>query len=126
MRNLNRQNAVRGISTSKSPVAPDAEHIGTADYGWTVTPVDGGYTLSVGGSYLYTIDNNNGIRMGDTAAVWAIDGNYLSTTDPSGNTRWLGVYDNNNGDYSVSPNWRAYKNTTGNTKNQTTTIYKIG
>lgn len=36
MRNLNRQNAVRGISTSKSPVAPDAEHIGTTDYGCDV------------------------------------------------------------------------------------------
>ena len=36
MRNFNRQNAVRGISTSKSPVSPDAEHIGTADYGCDV------------------------------------------------------------------------------------------
>ena len=89
----------------------------TADYGWTVSPVEGGWTLSVDTGYLYTDDANNGVRIGETAAVWALDGNYLSTQDPSGNTRWLGVYDNNNGDYSAvaEPNWRAYKNTTGNT-----------
>ncbi len=99
---------------------------GTADYGWTVTPVEGGYTLSVGGAYLYTINNNNGVRIGDTQAVWAIDGNYLSSSDGT-QTRWLGVYDNNNGDYSAvaTPNWRAYKNTTGNTKNQVLGLYKL-
>ena len=101
---------------------------GTADYGWTVTPVDGGYTLSVDAGYLYTTAANNGVRVGDTAAVWAIDGNYLSTADTGGTTRWLGVYDNNNGDYTAvaTPNWRAYKNTTGNTKNQTLGFWKLG
>ncbi len=101
---------------------------GTADYGWTVTPVDGGYTLSVDAGYLYTTAANNGVRIGSTAAVWAIDGNYLSTADTGGTTRWLGVYDNNNGDYAAvaTPNWRAYKNTTGNTKNQTLGFWKLG
>ena len=114
-------NEAKVVTVSGDTVTTD----GTADYGWTVTPVDGGYTLSVDAGYLYTIDNNNGVRIGDTEAVWAIDGNYLSTADPSGNTRWLGVYANNNGDYSVSPNWRAYNNTTGNTKNQTLGFWKL-
>ncbi len=97
-----------------------------ADYGWTVTPVEGGYTLKAGEAYLYTEDANNGVRMGDTQAVWAVDGNYLSTSDGT-QTRWLGVYDNNGGDYSAvtAPNWRAYKNTTGNTKDQTLAFFKL-
>ncbi len=99
---------------------------GTADYGWTVTGVEGGYTLRVGDQYLYTINNNNGVRMGDTQAVWAITDGYLAASDGT-QTRYLGVYDNNNGDYSAvaSPNWRAYKNTTGNTKNQTLGFFKL-
>ncbi len=100
---------------------------GTADYGWTVTPVEGGYTLNVGELFLYTIDNNNGVRMGDTQAVWAITDGYLATADTAGNTRYLGVYDNNGGDYGAvaTPNWRAYKNTTGNTKDQTLGFFKL-
>ncbi len=98
---------------------------GTADYGWTITSAEGGYILSVGEEHLYTIDSNNGVRMGDTQAVWAIDGNYLSTKDTAGNTRWLGVYDNNNGVPVDAINWRAYKNTTGNTKDQVLGFYKL-
>ena len=62
-------NEAKVVTVSGDTVTTD----GTADYGWTVTPVDGGYTLSVDAGYLYTIDNNNGVRIGDTEAVWAID-----------------------------------------------------
>jgi len=97
-----------------------------ADYGWTITAVDGGYTISVDDAYLFTIDNNNGVRVGATQGVWTLDGKYLSSSDGT-NTRWLGVYDNNGGDYGAvaSPNWRAYKNTTGNTKNQSVGFWKL-
>ena len=36
MRNLNRQNAIRDISTSKSPIVPDSVQTGIADYGCDV------------------------------------------------------------------------------------------
>ena len=36
MRNLNRQNAIRDISTSKSPIVPDSVQAGIADYGCDV------------------------------------------------------------------------------------------
>ncbi len=101
---------------------------GSSDYGWTITPVEGGHTLSVGELYLYTIANNNGVRMGDTQSVWSVsEDGYLSTTDPAGTIRYIGVYDNNGGNYSVvtAPNWRAYKNTTGNTKDQVLGFYKL-
>ncbi|MBQ6802159.1 MAG: hypothetical protein IJP05_03705, partial [Oscillospiraceae bacterium] len=97
----------------------------SADYGWKISAVDGGYTISSATGYLNSIDNNNGVRVDATKGVWNLDGNYLRTSDGT-NNRWLGVYDNNNGDYSVSANWRAYKNTTGNTKNQTVGFWKLG
>ena len=59
--------------------------------------------------------------------VWDLDSTtgYLSCVDSGGNTRYMGIYDNNSGDTSVTPNFRTYKNTTGNTKNQITKFYKL-
>ena len=65
---------------------------------------------------------------GEAMVIEMDESGYLSMVDPNGNVRYIGVYDNNLGDVSkvATPNFRTYKNTTGNTKNQTTTIYKIG
>jgi len=86
-----------------------------SDYGWSITAVEGGYTLQTGGGYLYidvSENKNNCVRIGDTAAVWALgETGYLSTADSNGTTRYLGVY-------TGAPDWRAYDNTTGNTKDQ--------
>ena len=99
---------------------------GDSIYGWTIKSTEGGYHIMKGDKYLYTTNANNGMRVGDTAAVWTLDGNYLKTSDGT-NDRWLGVYDNNNGDYSyvTSPNWRAYKNYTNNTKDQVVGFWKL-
>ena len=111
-------------------VTVDGTTITTTDgdsiYGWTIKSTEGGYHIMKGEKYLYTTNANNGMRVGDTAAVWTLDGNYLKTSDGT-NDRWLGVYDNNNGDYSVvtSPNWRAYKNYTNNTKDQVVGFWKL-
>ncbi len=107
-------NVAHVVSVSGNTVTTD----GTAAYGWTVTPVEGGYTLSVGELFLYTIDTNDGLRMGDTQAVWALDGDYLTTTDTGSNQRWMGVYE-------AGSDWRAYKNTTGNTAGQALGFYKL-
>ena len=96
---------------------------------WTVKIVDGVVYLVNGDIGLSLLDNNNGLRAnGEAMAIEMDESGYLKMTDPNGNVRYIGVYDNNAGDVSkvATPNFRTYKNTTGNTKNQTTTIYKIG
>ena len=110
-------------------VTVDGTTITTNDeaiYGWTIKATEGVYHIMKGEKYLYTTNNNNGMRVGDTVGVWTLDGNYLKTSDGT-NDRWLGVYDNNNGDYSAvaSPNWRAYKNYTNNTKDQVVGFWKL-
>ena len=90
---------------------------------------DGKVYLVNGSIGLSLIDNNNGLRAnGEAMAIEMDESGYLKMTDPSGNVRYIGVYDNNGGDVSkvATHNFRCYKNTTGNTKNQVTTIYKIG
>ncbi|MBR2041325.1 MAG: hypothetical protein IJ945_03030, partial [Oscillospiraceae bacterium] len=94
------------------------EGVSSADYGWTITPEGDGYTITANGLYLYSIDSNNGIRVDSTKGIWTLDGNYLKTTDVAGNGRWLGIY-------LTNPDWRAYKNTTGNTANQVVSFYKL-
>ncbi len=89
----------------------------SADYGWSVIPVEGGYQLQTGAGYLYldiSENKNNCVRIGDTPAVWTLDEatGYLASPDSNDETRYLGVY-------TGAPDWRAYVNTTGNTKNQT-------
>lgn len=93
---------------------------GSLDYGWSITAVEGGCTLQTGGGYLYidiSENKNNCVRIGETAAVWALgETGYLSTEDSAGNTRYLGVFPGNK---NTPADWRAYENTTGNTKEQT-------
>lgn len=98
---------------------------------WNIVATDGGWYIRPAGNdshYLYCIDHNNGLRVGDnTQTVWSLENGseYFSCQDTGGNVRYMGVYDNNNGDTSVKPNFRTYKNTTGNTKNQTLQLYKL-
>ena len=71
-------------------------------YGWTIVAVEGGYNIKVGDSYLYVIADNNGVRIGETAATWTVDDNgYLRTSDGT-NDREIGVY-------TKIPDWRSYK-----------------
>ncbi len=112
------KNSKGNVATVVSVTGDTITTTGSDAYGWTVAPVEGGYTLRVGDLFLYSIDSNDGLRMGDTKSVWALDGNYLSTADSAGNQRWMGVYE-------AGSDWRAYKNTTGNTKDQTLAFYKL-
>lgn len=102
---------------------------------WNVTAVSGGYNIKPQGnanSYLYLINDNNGVRVSTTSAVWSLstyaiegtDYTYLTTKDTSSNLRTLCIYFANN----VANNFRCYKlsnnmpNNTG-TK-QTVKFYK--
>ena len=101
-----------GVVSGTTLTTPGA----SSDYGWSIASAEGGYTLQTGGGYLYidiSENKNNCVRIGDTAAVWTLaDSGYLSAPDSNGTTRYLGVY-------TGAPDWRAYENTTGNTKDQT-------
>ena len=123
----------------QTPAGNAAEYTGEQDATmyWTVKVVEDGIMLYANGTedYLYTINANNGLRVGTGEAgyVWTLDeaSGYLTTTDVGGNVRYLGVYDNNAGDMSKVPvpNFRAYKNTDGtlpNIADQTLAFYKIG
>ncbi|MDR0889316.1 MAG: S8 family serine peptidase [Oscillospiraceae bacterium] len=138
------------IVTMYAPVT-DAEYVmlnngGTDTYGpaaifdgnfdstmtWNVVAVDGGYKLCPAGTtdtWLYTTNANNGMRVGTdvTGNVWTLDatGCYLQATDSVSDVRYLGIYDNNQGDTVATPNFRAYKNTTGNTVDQYVTFYVV-
>ena len=121
-----------GGTSTKGPAAEwDSNNTGDTSWYWNVIPSDGGYRISPAGdnqNWLYCIDDNNGLRVGTNSdTIWNLDeaSGYLSCVDSGGNTRYMGIYDNNGGDTSVNPNFRTYKNTTGNTKDQTTTFYKL-
>ena len=121
-----------GGTSTKGPAAEwDSNNTGDTSWYWNVIPSEGGYRICPAGdnqNWLYCIDDNNGLRVGTNSdTVWNLDADsgYLSCVDSGGNTRYMGIYDNNGGNTSVNPNFRTYTNTTGNTKDQTTTFYKL-
>ncbi|MBQ6083954.1 MAG: chitobiase/beta-hexosaminidase C-terminal domain-containing protein [Bacteroidales bacterium] len=77
-----------------------------------------GYTFYPNGStttWLYCINNNNGLRVGDTDndKTFEIKDDYLYN---KGQGRYIGIYN--------SQDWRSYTNTTGNIAGQTFDFYK--
>ena len=90
----------------------------SAAYGWKLTAADGGYTIqTAGGAYLYLTADNNGVRIGDTAAVWSVTDEYLTAADSSGATRYLGVYN--------AQDWRCYTSINNNIKGQTLAFWRL-
>ncbi|MBQ6293600.1 MAG: hypothetical protein IJK77_07015 [Lachnospiraceae bacterium] len=87
-------------------------------YGFKITQTTGGYHIMSGSNYLNCNNDANGSRIDTKVSVWTLDGNYLKSADKNNNTRWLGVY-------LDKPDWRAYKNTTGNTAGQTVSFWKL-
>ena len=91
-------------------------------FGWTIAPTEGGYTIQCGEGYLYSENTNNGVRIGETAAVWNLDAesNYLATAMADGVLRYLGVY-------IKGLDWRCYKTwASGNTAGQTVGFWVKG
>ena len=119
-----------GTSTYGPAEKWDASNTTNITWYWNISSTTGGYYIRPANSsdYLYCVNKNNGLRVGDgTQTVWSLaeGSEYFSCEDTGGNTRYMGVYDNNNGDTSVTPNFRVYKNTTGNTKDQTLQLYRL-
>ncbi len=92
-------NATKGPLASFDAASTEA----TSAMLWNVAAVTGGYNIKPYGDaskYLYMINDNNGVRVDDTAAVWSLstytiegaDYTYLTADDTSGNFRTLGVY----------------------------------
>ena len=110
---LNKKGAPNGVVADFTNMEPNAAYL------WNITATEGGYHIKNGDKYLYVINDNNGVRLGDAtkAAVWSLSSdNYLSASDGT-QTRYMGVYVSTSGDGVID--WRCYKNTTGNIKNQT-------
>lgn len=88
---------------------------------WNIASTDDGYVIYKAGTtetWLYSTNANNGVRVGtNEAKVWVLDetSGYLKHV---GTSRYLGVY-------TTKPDWRAYTNTTGNTKDQTLGFWKL-
>ena len=123
-----------GSTPKNNAVAFTGEHDETMYYTDKIAE-DGTVTFTAGENNLYSTNGNNGLCCASSeAGVIGYDESmgYLTIVDAAGNTRYIGVYDNNKGDTSavVVPNFRAYKmqenGTVANIGNQTLTIYKIG
>lgn len=80
----------------------------------------GGYMFYPNGStstWLYSTNQNNGVRVGTgDAKHFTVEGGYLTTTETN-EQRYLGIYN--------SQDWRTYTNTTGNITGQTFSFYKL-
>lgn len=86
---------------------------------WTIEKVEGGFYIKNGSDYLYMVSNdNNGVRIGTTQAVWSVDSasGYLTAMDMGGSQRWMGVYN--------KTDWRAYTSVHDNIAGATLAFYK--
>lgn len=119
------------LGTSKAPKAIEVSVVDgklsekpSSDILWNIANSNGDLTIYPNGvtnKWLYTIDDNNGVRLGTNTTngyVWSIDATsgYLKANATSNKVRYLGVY-------VTGLDWRAYTNTTGNTAGQTLRFY---
>jgi len=90
---------------------------------WNIANNNGNLTIYVNGSteeWLYCTNSNTGVRVGSgDAKIFVIDtsSGYLKNTQTT-DIRYLGVY-------TTKPDIRCYKDTTGNTANQTLKFYVL-
>ena len=115
--------------TNEAPVAevvsPDGSTLtlgSAADYGWTITPGEGGtYTIAGPNGGINLINNNKGVRINGASATWTYDANVarFQTADTSGNQRYLSV-----AVQLDTPDWRCYK-TDSSYSVGTTTLWKL-
>lgn len=118
-------------TTSKAPKAIEVSVVDgklseepSSDILWNIANNNGNLTIYPNGvtnEWLYTIAKNDGVRLGTNTSngyVWSIDAEsgYLKANATTSEVRYLGVY-------TITPDWRAYTNTTGNTANQTLRFY---
>jgi hypothetical protein len=115
----------KGSGSNGQPLAVTGTVSGTAlttegtasAFGWTAAKSDAGFTLHGPNGYLYVTATNNGVRIGDTAAVWSITEDYLTSPDSKEETRYLGVYN--------AADWRCYTSISNNIKDQELGFWKL-
>ncbi len=89
-------------TTSSGPSAKSFTDVSTIseEHLWTITANGSNwYIQNSEGSYLYTTNTNNGVRVGSTANAWKYDSSANSFMDTATN-RYLGIYN--------ASNWRCY------------------
>ena len=98
-----------------------------AELQWKFTAVEGGYKISPlndNSVFLYSTNDNNGVRVGGgDANIWTLDITNASTPDYHGFlnnefNRYLGVYNGND--------WRTYTSVHNNIKNTQIEIFILG
>ena len=113
-----------GSSSSPDAIVVEisAEELANApedDLIWNISNANGTLTIYPNGQtdkWLYTTDNNNGVRVGTNANKnFIVDDNYLKNTTTN---RYLGIYG--------IQDWRCYSKTDGNIANQTLCLYVKG
>ena len=110
-----------GAAPTAVPVTISGNTITNSDANilWNIAKDGNNLTIYPNGTtatWLYCTNTNNGVRVGtNTNKLFTVDSasEYLKHT---GTSRYLGVYLEN-------PDWRCYKNTTGNTAGQTFSFY---
>ena len=98
------QTVFDAVTSEVSPESVDAAmiwHFAKSDDKWTITNADG--------KYFYCINNNNGLRVGNTEDTWTISSNSYNnkafTMQSTTRSRYVGVYNNQD--------WRSYTSATG-------------
>lgn len=89
-------------TTSSGPLAKSFTDVSTIgeEHLWTITANGSNwYIQNSEGSYLYTTNTNNGVRVGSTANAWKYDASANSFKDTK-TSRYLGIYN--------ATNWRCY------------------
>lgn len=96
---------------------------------WNIANGTNGYIFYPNGStttFLYCIDNNNGLRVGAGSGTYSntfeLDESGYLKTNVNNKDRFVGIYTASNA--SAPQDWRCYTNTTGNIANQTFAFYK--
>ncbi len=90
---------------------------GAEKFAWSVSTAEGGYHIKNGDSYLYVNADNNGVRIGSTAAVWSVDSGYLTAKDSKDVLRYLGVYD--------GTDWRCYTSINATISGQSLSFWRL-
>lgn len=106
-------------TTSSGPVYKTFSDVSeiSDDHLWTVTATGSNYYIQNSeGKYLYTINDNNGVRVSTTKNAWTYDSKNNSLQD-SVTKRFLGVYS--------SKNWRSYKTVNASNYKESSTSFKF-
>lgn len=106
-------------TTSSGPLAKSFGNVSEIgeEHLWTVTATGSNYYIqNSDGKYLYTTNDNNGVRVGTTQHAWAYDASANSFKNTTTN-RYLGIYN--------AQNWRCYTTVNQTNYKESSTSFKF-